>query len=116
MLVQHKVSDVLQLAGEEVEQEAVAPGAVRVEPVLAHDPDPPEADLLVAADRALVVGCGVDREPVVAAVRDQRATSGSDPSSTIRGTSASDRGRRLTLSPCSSMTVLLHPGGLPLLG
>ena len=73
---------------EQVEQEAVAPDAFRVEPVLAHDPDPLEADLLVAADRALVVGGGVDREPVVAAV----VGSGGAPSSGPRPCRARGRG------------------------
>jgi hypothetical protein len=39
--------------------------------VLAHDPDPPEPGLLVAADRALVLGGRVDHEPVVATVGDE---------------------------------------------
>ena len=39
-----------------------------VEPVVAQDADAPEAGHLVAADRALVVGGGVDREAVVAEI------------------------------------------------
>ena len=60
-----------QLAGQEVEQQPVLPLARRIAPVAPHDPDPAEADPLVAADRALVRRGGVDRQAVVAALVDQ---------------------------------------------
>ena len=49
------------------------PGSVRAALVAAEDADALEADLLVAADGALVGGGRVDREPVVAPVADEMA-------------------------------------------
>jgi hypothetical protein len=62
---------VLELAREQIHEQTAAPGPVRRTPVLAHDADGAEADLLVGADRTRVVGGRVDREPVVAALLDQ---------------------------------------------
>jgi hypothetical protein len=49
------------------------PGSVRSPLVEAHDADRLEADLLVGADRVLVVDCRVDRDPVVAALVEEVA-------------------------------------------
>ena len=45
--------------------------AVAAALVLAHDPDGTEANLGVAADRRLVGGGRVDRDPVMAALLEQ---------------------------------------------
>jgi len=47
------------------------PGAVEATFVAAHDSDRFETDLCVAADGGGVVGCGVDHEPVMAAIHDE---------------------------------------------
>src|SRR4051812_47164670 len=62
-----------QLGAQEVHQQPVVEGAVGSPLVLAHDPDRPEPDPLVAADGPHVGHCRVDREPVVAAVVEQEA-------------------------------------------
>src|SRR5207247_2264551 len=54
-------------------QQPVVEAAVPAALVLPHDADGPEADLLVAADRARVVRGGVDDQPVVAAVLEEVA-------------------------------------------
>src|SRR3954469_9346170 len=60
-----------QLAVQQVHQQPVMPRTVGTALVAAHDPDRPEADALVAADRDRVVGGRVDRDPVVAALVEQ---------------------------------------------
>ena len=57
-----------QVLAEEVEQQAVVPGAVGATLVLPHHSDPLEADALVRPDRALVGDGGVDGEAVVPAL------------------------------------------------
>ena len=69
-----------QLLCEEVEQQSVAPDAIRIAPILAHHADGAEAHLLVAADRALVVRRRVDRRG--GGARDRR--SGGAPSFALR--------------------------------
>src|SRR5262245_47682773 len=63
----------VQVLFQEVHQEGVVVGAGGGAFVLAHDADGAEADALVGADGALVVGGGVDGEAVVAAVVEQVA-------------------------------------------
>jgi hypothetical protein len=62
---------------EQVHQQPVVPDTVGAALVLAHDPDPAEAHLLVGADRRRVVGRRIDREPMVAALLKEVA--GEDP-------------------------------------
>ena len=50
-----------ELAGQQVEQQPVLPRSVRGSPVAAHDPDPPEADPLVAAARSLAAAGSIVR-------------------------------------------------------
>jgi len=54
------------------------PDSVRVAPVAPQHADAPEADRLVTADRLLVRGCGIDHDPVMAALLDEPARQCSD--------------------------------------
>ena len=63
----------IELAREQVHEQAVPPRSIRRTPVLAHDADRTEADFLVGSDRRDVVGRRVDSEPVVSPLVDQVA-------------------------------------------
>src|SRR4029079_7909829 len=65
-----------QLAGEHVHQEPVMELAGDAAFVAAHNPDRPEADLLVGPDRAGVGGRGIDRQAVVTTLLEQPARDG----------------------------------------
>src|ERR687890_1858828 len=56
-----------------VHQQPVVPGSVGAALVVAHDPDPAEAHLLVSADRSRVVGRRIDRETMVATLLEEVA-------------------------------------------
>ena len=68
-----------EVFGEQVHQQAVAPdAAARAALVAAQHADPPEADLLIAADGRCVRERGVDGHPVVPEVVEQVAHHGPD--------------------------------------
>jgi hypothetical protein len=60
--------DRAELFLEHVHEQPVVPDAVGAALVLAHDPDPAKAHLLVSADRGSVIGRRIYREAVVAMV------------------------------------------------
>src|SRR5215207_5979592 len=63
----------IELACEQIHKQAVAPSPLRRTPVLAHDADGAEANLLVRADRRHVVGRRVDRKTVMSPLVNQVA-------------------------------------------
>jgi hypothetical protein len=62
---------------EHVHEQPITPFTLRSALILAHDPNPTKAHPLVSADRSSVVGCRIDREPMVAALLKEIA--GKDP-------------------------------------
>src|SRR5918998_735574 len=62
-----------QLFSDHVHEQPVVPNAVRVALVIAHDPDPAEAHLLVGADSGRVVDRRVDGEAVMAVLLEEVA-------------------------------------------
>src|ERR687898_1614189 len=58
---------------EHVHQQPVVPDAVGAALVVAHDPDPAKAHLLVSTDRRRVVGRRIDREAMVATLPEEVA-------------------------------------------
>ena len=60
-----------KVRGDELHQKAVVPGAVGPALVLAERPDRTKPDLGVAADCGLVVGGGIDGQPVMSSVSGQ---------------------------------------------
>ena len=64
----------IEIFGQGIHQESVVPADPRcVVLVASHDPDRVKADLRVAADGRLVVGGGIDHQPMMATIRDQVA-------------------------------------------
>src|SRR5215216_7339216 len=63
---------------QQVQQQTIVPAAVRGAFVATHDPHRSKPHALVGADRPLVVGRGIDRDAVVAAVLEQKAGQGPD--------------------------------------
>ena len=63
----------IELASKQIHEHAVTPCPVRGAPVLAHDSDLAEADLLVCPDRDGVVGGRVDGEAMVSTFMNQVA-------------------------------------------
>jgi len=62
---------VSQFVAEQIHQQPVMEAAIAAAFVLAHDPDGPEAHLGIAADRLMIGGCRIDRDPVMAALLEQ---------------------------------------------
>jgi len=105
-----------QFAREQIQQQAVPLDAVRVEPVFAHHPNAAEADLFVAADRALVVGCRIDDQAVVAALVEQIASHrpddvGAEPE-VLEGDAEEEIHARVPVLMVQLLVELDHPGDL----
>src|SRR5215210_2010428 len=62
-----------ELFPKQIHQQPVVPGSVGAALVVAHDPDPAEAHLLVSTDRSRVVGRRIDREAMVATLLEEVA-------------------------------------------
>jgi hypothetical protein len=89
----HPGATLQKLVGEQVHEQPVVPAAVGGALVAAQDADRLEAELRVRPDRALVVGGGVDRQAMVAALLDQVGDDepqrlGAEPLALVRGAEA----------------------------